>query len=236
MYRKSGFSLIELMIVIVAVGILSTLSISGYRKYVKKARKASLYTIIRAADTAEQLYHTQYQTFVFTKSTTSVTAFQNLRDGTHITIDGGESAEMQTVWNELDLYPIGEQVHWYMVLNQGKFYSDGSAAQFNDTWDQGPISVPRFREYSTFPSQLDADGRNVGCSNRPVAFTFNPSDLGAEANPGRAYDWLSIGIQSSFLSSSYTDCTNIIKIKVYDWSTSSYLNGGYITFDDLFND
>lgn len=223
------------MISVTIIGILAVVSVPSYQENVRNARSAELYSILRSADVAQQLYHYEYGTFLFSKSATSLTAYQNMRAGLPITIDGGESVEMKLVWNVLDLYPMNMQVHWYMVQNQGKFYEDGSAAQFNDTWDQGPIEIPRYREYTTFQSQLTSNGQSVACTQEPVAYTLDPTDRGAESAPGRAYDWVSVGIGTSFLSSDPDDCTSLSKLKIYDSATQSYNDGPYIRFDKVFN-
>lgn len=54
--RHKGMSLIELMIVVVIVGILSVLAVSGYRKYVFRARSSEATQILQGIRASQELY------------------------------------------------------------------------------------------------------------------------------------------------------------------------------------
>ena len=60
---KKGFTLVELVIVIVIVGILSVISVPIYRGYVEKAIKTEGQVLIGAIARAELAYHVQYGSF-----------------------------------------------------------------------------------------------------------------------------------------------------------------------------
>ena len=53
---KKGFTLIELIIVIVIIGILSTVSVPIYRKYIAEAAMTEGYTLVGAIARAEVIY------------------------------------------------------------------------------------------------------------------------------------------------------------------------------------
>ena len=55
---KKGFTLIELIIVIVIIGILSTVSVPIYRKYIAEATMTEGYTLLGAIARAELIYST----------------------------------------------------------------------------------------------------------------------------------------------------------------------------------
>ena len=55
---KKGFTLIELIIVIVIIGILSTVSVPIYRKYIAEATMTEGYTLLGAVARAELIYST----------------------------------------------------------------------------------------------------------------------------------------------------------------------------------
>ena len=61
---KKGFTLVELVIVIVIVGILSAISVPVYRGYVEKAIMAEGNTLLGAIAKAELAYHVQHKRFV----------------------------------------------------------------------------------------------------------------------------------------------------------------------------
>ena len=62
--NKKGFTLVELVIVIVIVGILSVVSVPVYRGYVEKAIMAEGQTLLSAIGKAELAYHLQHKRFL----------------------------------------------------------------------------------------------------------------------------------------------------------------------------
>ncbi len=68
---KKGFTLVELVIVIVIVGILSVISVPIYRGYVEKAIMTEGKVLVSAIGKAELAYHVQYGCFYSTPGTIS---------------------------------------------------------------------------------------------------------------------------------------------------------------------
>ena len=62
--NKKGFTLVELVIVIVIVGILSAISVPVYRGYIEKAIMAEGQTLLGAIGKAELAYHLQHKRFL----------------------------------------------------------------------------------------------------------------------------------------------------------------------------
>ena len=67
--NKPGFTLVELVIVIVIVGILSVISVPIYRGYVEKAIMAEGQTLLGAIGKAELAYHVQNRVFLQVEKT-----------------------------------------------------------------------------------------------------------------------------------------------------------------------
>ncbi len=62
--KIKGFTLVELVIVIVIVGILSAISVPVYRGYIEKAIMAEGQTLLNAIGKAELAYHLQHKRFL----------------------------------------------------------------------------------------------------------------------------------------------------------------------------
>ena len=55
--HTAAFTLIELLVVVLIIGILAAVAVPQYEKVVLKARFARAYDVIRAVDTAQQVYY-----------------------------------------------------------------------------------------------------------------------------------------------------------------------------------
>ncbi|WP_456296221.1 type IV pilin protein [Vibrio sp. AK197] len=58
--KHSGFTLIELMIVVAIIGILSSIAVPAYQHYVKKAEMASALSMLKSLLTPAELYYQQH--------------------------------------------------------------------------------------------------------------------------------------------------------------------------------
>ena len=59
----TGFSLVELIFVIVIVGILVAISVPTYQKYVRRSLAAEGKALVGAVVAAERIYYSEYQTY-----------------------------------------------------------------------------------------------------------------------------------------------------------------------------
>ncbi len=65
---QCGFTLIELMIVVVIIGVLSVLAVTGYRRYTFAARNAEAVSFLLAVKGAQQSYYQAFGQFCGTRS------------------------------------------------------------------------------------------------------------------------------------------------------------------------
>ena len=77
MKRAKGFTLVELVIVIVIVGILSIVAVPIYRGYTRKAMASEGKSLLGTIQTSQKVYFAEYAEFY---KNTSATAFNELLD------------------------------------------------------------------------------------------------------------------------------------------------------------
>jgi len=70
--ERKGFTLIELMIVVVIIGILAAISVPLYRGYVQKAMATEGVTLCGSIRSAERVYFAERGSYNFTNSWTAV--------------------------------------------------------------------------------------------------------------------------------------------------------------------
>jgi len=75
--RSGGFTLIELMVVVIIVGILAAVAIPIYRSNVRKAAATEGAALLGAVLTAERLYYSEFDAYTATGSLLSVDAAGN---------------------------------------------------------------------------------------------------------------------------------------------------------------
>lgn len=64
--RQSGFTVIELLIVVAIVGILATVGVFAYKRYVAKARKSEVFSMIASIKSAEESYKAESSQYLST--------------------------------------------------------------------------------------------------------------------------------------------------------------------------
>lgn len=61
--HKSGFTLIEVLVVVLIIGILTSVALPQYQKAVWKSRAAQIIPVVKALGEAEQVYFDTYNTY-----------------------------------------------------------------------------------------------------------------------------------------------------------------------------
>jgi len=74
MMRRQGFTLLELIVVIIIIGILATLGFSQYAKMIEKGRSAESKIILGQVRTAQEAYNLEYVAYATDISLLAVSA------------------------------------------------------------------------------------------------------------------------------------------------------------------
>ncbi|MBQ3834043.1 MAG: prepilin-type N-terminal cleavage/methylation domain-containing protein [Elusimicrobia bacterium] len=75
--EHKGFTLVELIIVIVIIGILTIVAVPIFSGYIKKAKQTEAKTLLNQIGTFEKVYHVEHSTF-YTSPTTNFDRFMNI--------------------------------------------------------------------------------------------------------------------------------------------------------------
>lgn len=116
--RARGFTLIEMMIVVVIVGILATLAVVGYRKLVLSSHVSEATNNVQAIRVAQEGYRSETQ--MYANISQSLTSYypQTMPDGKLATAWGGPCASCASgmSWSMLPLHIDGPVLFGYATV------------------------------------------------------------------------------------------------------------------------
>ena len=104
--KSSGFSLVELLVVVAIVGILSSISVVAYNGYVSGTKKSSAKNMMQQISLGQSDYYSSYGEYYFTNTGgsdcepdfASGTGDSSLAINTNL-FDGGEIITAETSWD-----------------------------------------------------------------------------------------------------------------------------------------
>lgn len=212
---RAGFTLLELMVVVLIVGVLAAVGVPSYKEYVIRSKKSEAYKNIAEISKREVVFYSENQRFKPFEAN-----------------GGGIESNylIFTADNLRDLgYPfglVGDHTHFQYSAFAGKFLADGSEVDGVENPGTG-------HEYNTVSQNIGSrDFNGMGAQSPSGACWVGPLEnatFGQFVNqsPGAAYDWVVIiAKQDTAQPDNPQSCDFVFKVlEAYPNTTQSNAHG-----------
>jgi type IV pilus assembly protein PilA len=170
--REQGFTLIELMIVVVIVAVLATLAVVGYRKLVTSSHVSEAQGMVQGIREAQEAYHAETQQYA-NLSPTIATYYPAATPGRFVTAWGGACASQCNAgmdWNMLPLHVDAPVLFGYATTaGQANTNPNPPTVTANGATITFPAPAPT--DWYVIGSAGDSDGNSVFCNVYGSSFT-----------------------------------------------------------------
>ena len=168
--KNRGFTIVELLIVVAIVGILATIAIFAYRRYVAQARKSEVFSMIAAIKSSEEAYKAESSQYLSTTTIGETDYYPVLGSG------GAEptpktwnpNGDGRTLWTALGVSPPKSALYCGYVVVAGDANSFVGAGSRGRTLFQ---NVAPQRPWFYIRAECNFDGDNS--ENSQFETTFN---------------------------------------------------------------
>lgn len=95
-----GFTLIEVLVIVVLIGVLSALAISQYAAFRSRSYDSKVTAAVRGAATGEEAYYADNLTYA-----ADVHTFKSVPDDVHIVVSAGNSGDLGSSFRIIGTHP-----------------------------------------------------------------------------------------------------------------------------------
>jgi prepilin-type N-terminal cleavage/methylation domain-containing protein len=208
--RKSGFTLVELMVTVVILGILAAIAIPTYKKYTMKAKMAEAYVGVDALTKSEATYFISNKDFHQYSSVYGMAQINALYNADTYVLEANQFTSKIA-----HPFPTGSRVRFYYQAAGGRTNAAGTelAGDVDGTGINGKI---------TAGGTHSAPGRGgTWCS--PIQWETYASAAG-KSN----YNWYAI-MAAKDLDPSNPECTRVMRFIDTDTKGKLNLGTGFVT-------